>query len=133
MSETLPAPAATDDPRLLPAVVYGLYLIGLLNGLTIIVGLIIAYVNRDKASPAMRSHYLFQTRTCWMALALAAVCVVVFLIGIPLALVAIGFVLMWIAGVALSLIGVWFALRCILGLYYLAQSQAYPRPNSWLV
>ena len=32
-----------------------------------------------------------------------------------------------------GVVGVWFAVRCIVGLVYLSQGEAYPRPNSWLI
>ena len=40
-----------SEDRTLPTVVYALYLLGLINGLTVIIGVIIAYANRDRASP----------------------------------------------------------------------------------
>ena len=36
---------------------------GLVNGLTVLIGLLIAYSNRDRAGPVMESHYTFQIRT----------------------------------------------------------------------
>ena len=48
MSEHL---ETTTEDRTMPAVVYGLYLIGLTHGITTIIGLIIAYASRDQAGP----------------------------------------------------------------------------------
>jgi uncharacterized membrane protein len=122
----------TEEDRTLPTVVYALYLLGLVNGLTVLVGLIIAYANRDRAGPAMESHYVFQIRTFWIAIAWWIIAAVLFLWGIPLMLVLIGFPLVVAGGLILAMTHIWFALRCILGLIYVSRGEAYPRPRSWL-
>lgn len=132
MSQTETTVVTTED-RVLPAVVYGLYLLGLVNGLTILVGLVVAYINLDKAGPRMRTHYDFQIRTFWIGLAIflslglligiSAVLSFV-LIGIPFLLL---FLFLWGA------VGIWFAVRCVIGLVYISQDEAYPRPNTWLI
>ena len=68
MTDAAVAPRAEED-KILPAVVYGLYLLGFTNGLTFFVGLIVAYVNRDAAGPINASHYTFAIRTFWLAIA----------------------------------------------------------------
>lgn len=55
-------PRAEED-KVLPAVVYGLYLLALTNGLTAVIAVIVAYVNRDTAGPINESHYTFAIRT----------------------------------------------------------------------
>jgi uncharacterized membrane protein len=122
-----------NEDRTLPAVVYGLYLLGLLNGLTIVIGLVIAYANRDGAGPATRTHYVFQIRTVWTALAWWIIAMVLMFWGIPLSFILVGVPLVVIAGCIFALTHIWFALRCILGLVHLARGEAYPRPRSWLV
>jgi uncharacterized membrane protein len=129
----VPATIGEGDDKVLPAIVYGLYLIGLANGLTILIGLVVAYIYRDKANQKTRSHYLFQIRTSWMGLALMALCVVLFVVGAVLSVVLIGIPILMLAWAVFSLIAVWFAVRCVAGLYYLLQDQAYPRPDSWLI
>jgi uncharacterized membrane protein len=59
--------SASED-RTMPAVVYALYLVGLTHGLTIIIGLILAYASRSAAGPVMQSHYTFQIRTFWLSI-----------------------------------------------------------------
>ena len=125
--------APTSDDKVMPAVVYALYLIGLLNGVTIIVGLIIAYVSRERAGPLTRSHYVFQTRSCWMGLAIAFAASLVTIVGFLLSFVLIGLPILWLGLTVLAGVGVWFGLRAVLGLFYLVQDQPYPRPDSWLI
>lgn len=122
---------ASED-RTLPTVVYVLYLLGPMNGLTGIIGLVIAYANRDRAGPAMESHYTFQIRTFWISIAWVIIGGVLVMWGIPLMLVLIGFPLVIAGGLILSAVGIWFLLRCVLGLIYVSRGEAYPRPRSWL-
>src|SRR5690606_8593675 len=49
-------------------VVYILYLAGLVIGISGLVGLVIAYVNRGKAGGFVESHYTWQIRTFWIGL-----------------------------------------------------------------
>jgi uncharacterized membrane protein len=126
-------PAAYDEDRTLPFVVYALYLIGLVNGLTILVGLVIAYANRDGAGPRAQSHYIFQIRTFWTAIGWWVIGLVLLCWGIPLSLILIGVPLVVLGGLIFALGHIWFALRCIVGLIHLSRWEAYPRPRTWLV
>ncbi len=130
---TVSTTAAADEDRTLPAVVYALYLIGLCNGLTILIGLIIAYANRDGAGPRTQSHYIFQIRTFWTAIGWWIIGAILMLWGIPLSFILIGVPLVVVAGAIFGLTHIWFALRCILGLVYLSRAEPYPRPRTWLV
>jgi len=112
-----PAPAIPDGDRQMAIVVYILYLIPGV-GLTHIVGLILAYVNRESASAALRSHYTLLIRTFWIGL-------LYFVVAGLLCFVLIGFPL-------LVAVTVWFYVRCILGLIRLTRGEAYPTPESWM-
>ncbi|MBS0489369.1 DUF4870 family protein [Phenylobacterium sp. 58.2.17] len=132
MSQTETTVVTTED-RVLPAVVYGLYLLGLVNGLTILVGLVVAYINLDKAGPRMRTHYDFQIRTFWIGLAIFLSLGLLIGISAVLSLVLIGIPFLMLFLFLWGAVGVWFAVRCIIGLVYVSQDQAYPRPNTWLI
>ena len=132
MSQTETTVVTTED-RVLPAVVYGLYLLGLVNGLTILVGLVVAYINLDKAGPRMRTHYDFQIRTFWIGLAIFLSLGLLIGISAVLSLVLIGIPFLMLFLFLWGAVGVWFAVRCIVGLVYVSQDQAYPRPNTWLI
>jgi len=127
-----PAPAAVED-KVLPAVVYGLYLVGFATGITVLLGLILAYVSKDSAAPATRTHYDFQIRTFWIGVAWALIGGLLLAVGIPLSFVIVGIPLAMLGGAIFCLLGVWFAVRCIVGLVHLSRGEAYPRPDSWLV
>jgi uncharacterized membrane protein len=128
-----PSADALDEDRALPAVVYGLYLLGLVNGLTILVGLVIAYANKGRAGPRMLSHYVFQIRTFWTAIGWWIIGATLVVWGFPLMLVLVGFPMMVLGGLIFAAGHIWFGLRCILGVVYLARGEAYPRPRTWLV
>lgn len=132
MSQTETTVVTTED-RVLPAVVYGLYLLGLVNGLTILVGLVVAYINLDKVGPRMRTHYDFQIRTFWIGLAIFLSLGLLIGISAVLSLVLIGIPFLMLFLFLWGAVGVWFAVRCIIGLVYVSQDQAYPRPNTWLI
>jgi uncharacterized membrane protein len=72
-------------------VVYALQALGFLWGLTAIVGVIINYVKREDARGTVwESHFDWQIRTFWWALAWLAV-------GFVLAFVLVGFLVLFIA------------------------------------
>jgi len=132
MSDTIVTPRPEED-KVLPAVVYGLYLLGFTNGLTFVVGLIVAYVGRDSAGPVNESHFTFAIRSFWLSIAGFLLGLAIFLVGIPLSLVLIGIPMMVLGGLIMGAISIWFIARCVLGIYYLSRGEAYPRPLSWLV
>jgi uncharacterized membrane protein len=122
-----------DEHRTLPAAVYGLYLLGLSNGLTVLVGLAIAYTYKGRAGPRMQSHYVFQIRTFWTAIGWWIVGGALIFWGIPLIIVGVGVLMIILGGLIFAAGHIWFALRCILGSLYLVRGEAYPRPHTWLV
>ena len=131
MSHTETAVSTTED-RTLPAVIYGLYLLGLVNGLTILVGLVLAYANRDNAGPKMATHHRFLISTFWIGLVAAVVLGAMTLIGAVLSIVLIGIPILLLAGLLWCVLGVWFAVRCVVGLIHLSNGDAYPRPEALL-
>lgn len=126
-------PAARVEDRVLPAIVYGLYLIGLFNGVTILIGVIMAYVCRDKAAPRTETHYVFQIYTFWLSIVFWLIGWLLIIIGVPLSFVLIGIPALIVGGIIVSLVSLWVAVRCIVGLLYVMQGEAYPRPRNWLI
>jgi uncharacterized membrane protein len=131
MSARLSSGAAED--RTMPAVVYALYLLGIANGLTVLIGLVLALANRGGASPKMRTHYTFLIRTCWLWLVWMLIGGALILWGIPLSLVLVGIPMVALGWLIVGVDHIWFALRAILGVIYLARDEPYPRPYSWLL
>ncbi|TGP48421.1 hypothetical protein EN873_34635 [bacterium M00.F.Ca.ET.230.01.1.1] len=127
MSNTDPGPSSASrqtDRWLEPGqtnalVIYILYLASLVIGITGIVGIVLAYINRGKAGGFVESHYTFLIRTFWIGLLYA-------LISVVLMMLVIGFVLM-------LAVAVWFIARCILGIQALQRGEPVKNPQSWLL
>ena len=100
--------------------VYGLYLVSVLVGLTIFIGLVMAYINRGQVAGSWaESHYTYQIRTFWIGLLYA-------LISALLMLVLIGFLLIFA-------VLIWSFARCIRGLQWAGAGQPVPKPETWFV
>lgn len=100
-------------------IVYLLYLVGLLLPIAGLIGVVVAYVNRNGASDEWgQSHYRFQIRTFWMGALFLAV-------GVALAPVMIGYaiVLFW---------AVWLIIRAVKGIKFSMLKQPLPDETSWL-
>ena len=97
--------------------VYILYLVGFLTGITVFVGLIIAYLQRDRTDRVSQSHFQFQITTFWIGL-------LYFFLGLLTGYFAVGF-LIWLWWV------VWTVIRCVKGLLALNRGEPIRNPNSW--
>jgi uncharacterized membrane protein len=133
MSDAQTAPDRIEEDKVLPIVVYALYLLGFTNGLTFLVGLVVAYINRDTAGPINASHYTFAIRTFWLSIGGFLAGLALFMVGLALAVLLIGIPLLIVGGALMGVISVYFVVRTILGLVYLLRGEAYPRPQAWLI
>ncbi|MEM9899406.1 MAG: hypothetical protein AAF742_08525 [Pseudomonadota bacterium] len=97
--------------------VYILFLVSLALGVTALVGIVFAYLGKDKADPMVRSHYINQIHIFWRLLAFAIVGVILtpFLIGPLILLVA----------------AVWYVIRVIKGIQSLSRREEIGNPNTW--
>ncbi|MCP4992700.1 MAG: hypothetical protein GY934_02770 [Gammaproteobacteria bacterium] len=98
--------------------VYILYLVAIIFGLTGLIGVVMAYINRSDAPEWLASHYQFQIRTFWIGFGM------IFL-GALTAIVFIGYLILlfWL---------VWLIVRCIKGMKYLDANEAHPNPTGWM-
>lgn len=96
--------------------VYLLLLLNILVQFLGIIGVVIAYVNRDKAPDWLKSHYTFQIYTFWIGL-------IWLVIGGSLAVVGLGFFILlgWV---------IWLLIRGIKGIKYLDNMQPHPDPTN---
>jgi uncharacterized membrane protein len=112
---TQPAPGA--DTGSTAKVVYILYLASIIFGVTSLVGVIMAYVNKAQAPEWLQSHYRYQIRTFWIGMLYG-------FIGALLCLVVIGFfVLLFVA--------VWLIVRCVKGMMVLDKQQPVANTGTW--
>lgn len=108
-----------EDKAKTANLVYILYLVGLIVPIVPIVGVVLAYMNRDAAPDWLRSHFVFQIRTFWIALVYS-------LIALVLMLLLIG----WLVFIAIV---VWLVVRCVKGMQALARREAIRDPQTWMV
>lgn len=110
---------AVSPPTLSNAkVIYILYLISVVVGLTGLIGVIMAYVYRQDAPEWLQSHYRFQIRTFWIGLLYVTV-------GVLLTTVLVGFLvlLFWL---------VWLILRCVKGMQQLERNEPVSDVMTWM-
>ena len=93
--------------RKLTHVLYALYaLFWLTGGVTAIVAIIINYIKRDDAVGTLyASHFTWQIRTFWWSVAWGV-------LGVALAVVMVGFAILWV-------LGIWTLYRIVKGWLYL--------------
>ena len=120
------------EDKTMAVVCYALYLLAFTNGLTAIIGLIIAMSQQPTAGPVMHSHYTFLIRTFWIGLVLMIGGAVVCGVGALLTIILIGFPILALGWLILAVASIWFGVRCILGLVYLSRNEPYPRPYATL-
>jgi len=97
--------------------VYILYLVGFLTGITVLIGLIIAYLQRDNTDRVSQSHFQFQITTFWIGL-------LYFFVGVLTLHIGIGaLIVLWYV--------VWTVIRCVKGLLVLNMGEPIRNPNSW--
>ena len=115
-------PGQTQQPVVsntsMALIVYILCFVAYFVGITAIVGVVIAHVQKGSGNAMLDSHYDFQIRTFWVG-------VLYLIVGFVLMFVLIGF-LVW---------GWWFVwslIRNIKGILALNENRPIANPSSWL-
>jgi len=107
-------PVSADTAK----IIYILYLVGFAAGITAVIGLVMAYVNRDEGPEWLRTHYQFQIRTFWIGLLYS-------LIAFALTFILIG-LLVWL------FCAVWLIVRVVKGFKFLERREAVPNYEGWM-
>jgi uncharacterized membrane protein len=115
---TTPATAPASGSDGTAKLVYILYLVSLVVGVTALVGVVMAYVHRGDAPPWLQTHYRYQIRTFWLGILYAAA-------GLLLTLAVIGIAV-------LGFVMVWLIVRCVKGLQRVGRGEPMPDPGTWL-
>jgi uncharacterized membrane protein len=97
--------------------IYILYLVSCVVGVTAIIGVVMAYMAKDDAPDWLRSHYHNQINIFWKGL-------LYMVIGAVLSIVLIGFLILLVAFI-------WYIIRIVKGMQSLAKGEPYPDPASW--
>ena len=99
--------------------IYILYLVGFIIGITPLIGIVLAYMNRGKASGIYESHYTWAIRTFW--------------IGILYSIISIILTFLVVGVLAMIATAIWMIARCIIGLQKLGRNEPIANPQSWLI
>ena len=100
--------------------VFILYLVSLATIVTLIIGMVMAYMNRGNTTePWIDNLYTYAIRTFWMGLLYG-------FISMLTTFVLIGFVLMFLTAV-------WFVIRCLKGLQAASRKESIQNMETWLV
>ncbi|OUR64305.1 hypothetical protein A9Q79_07655 [Methylophaga sp. 42_25_T18] len=100
-------------------IIYILYLVGMVMPILTVIGLVMAYVNRESTDDWLNSHFQFQIRTFWLGLLFS-------MISGLLTIIFIGYFFLLVTAL-------WFIIRCVKGLKYLDQQQAHPNAVTWMI
>jgi uncharacterized membrane protein len=100
-------------------VIYMLFLLGWIIPIIVhIIGVTLAYVNRDTAPAWLRTHYELQIRTFWIGL-------LFFIISLVTTMIYIGWLLAFLTVI-------WWTVRCVKGLKAVFDGVPYDNPTAWL-
>lgn len=99
--------------------IYVLYLAGFVVGITPLIGLVVAYLNRGKGGGWEESHYTYAIRTFWIGLFYSFISLILTFLVVGI----IGFVAT----------AVWTIVRCVIGLQKAGRSEAIINPQGWLI
>jgi uncharacterized membrane protein len=120
---TPPAPRQTDrwlEPGPTNVqVIYASYLLGFVVGITPLIGIALAYMNRGKAGGWIETHYTWAIRTFWIGILYG-------LISLVLSFVLIGLLLM-------LAVAVWVIVRVVVGFQAVGRGEPIRNPESWLI
>ncbi|WP_265516579.1 DUF4870 family protein [Nitratireductor luteus] len=126
MSETNtdPTPPRKTDGWLEPGptniqVIYVLYLASFVIGISALVGIVLAYINRDKSEAWVETHYTWAIRTFWIGILFGLISAILMVIGI-------GFLL-------LLAVVIWAVVRIVIGLQAVSRREAIKNPQSWIL
>ncbi|RCS25163.1 hypothetical protein DUT91_03805 [Phyllobacterium salinisoli] len=99
--------------------IYFLYLAGLAIGVTPLIGIVMAYLNRGKAGGWIETHYSWAIRTFWIGIFYGFIATLLMVVGI-------GFLL-------IPVVIIWLIVRCIVGLQAVSRGEALKNPQSWIL
>lgn len=111
-------PVLQENAKKTALIVYALYIGSFIVGITLLVGVVVAYIYRNDAGGWLESHYRFQIRTFWMFVLFS-------IVGALLAVVFVGWIVLVFAAV-------WLIVRCVIGIKRLGERQPIADPGSWL-
>lgn len=121
---TPPLSPATEPGRNSAMLVYVLYLLSIPSAAVFaLLGVILALSARAGAGPLARSHLDYQVKIWFKSFWWTVVLIIVTIVGAFLAIVLVGFPIMWLAGIGFLVIFIWFTAVSLFGLLALLDNR----------
>ena len=115
----------SDGGKAAALVVYVLYLLSIPSaGILALVGVMVALICRENAAGVWRAHLNDQVRVWAIAFMWWVALFAIWLLGVALTLVLIGFPIIWLVGAAGFAVMLWFTVKSVLGLLALLDGRA---------
>ncbi len=111
-------PDLQENAKKTALIVYALYLGSFIVGITLLAGVVVAYIYRNDAEGWLATHYRFQIRTFWMFMLFS-------IVGGLSAVIVVGWFILVFAAV-------WLIVRCVIGIKRMGERQPIADPASWL-
>jgi uncharacterized membrane protein len=101
-------------------IIYILYLVSfVISGIPALIGVVMAYINRNKSAAWLETHYTWLIRTFW--------------IGLLYSFISVILMLVFIGVIVVIAVAVWVIIRCIIGLQALGRGEPIRNPQSWIL
>ncbi len=101
-------------------IIYILYLVSfVISGIPALIGVVMAYINRNKSAAWLDTHYTWLIRTFW--------------IGLLYSFIAVILMFVFIGVIVMIAVAVWVIIRCIIGLQALGRGEPIRNPQSWIL
>jgi uncharacterized membrane protein len=101
-------------------IIYILYLVSfVISGIPALIGVVMAYINRNKSAAWLETHYTWLIRTFW--------------IGLLYSFISVILMLVFIGVIVMIAVAVWVIIRCIIGLQALGRGEPIRNPQSWIL
>lgn len=113
-----PQPISQSEPgRSAAFATYVLYLLSIPSaGLLALIGVVVAHLSVGQSQGLARAHLEDTIRIWWIAFSWAVALAVLWLIGIVLTPILVGFPIIWLVAIIGFLVCVWFTVKSVLGL-----------------
>ena len=120
---SVPTPPSADgwfDPGTKNAqLIYILFFAGVITGLTVLIGVVMAYINRGKLGGYIDTHYTWLIRTFWIGLLFSFISGLLMVLGI-------GFLLIFA-------VAIWAIIRLVKGIQALGRGEPIADTQTWWI
>lgn len=119
------SPTTSEAGRSSAFLVYILYLLSIPSAAVFaLIGFILAFIARGEAQGVARTHLDDQVRIWFIAFWWHVGLGIIFLLGLLLSIVLIGFPIMWMVMLGWFILMIWFTIKSLLGLLALLDGRA---------